>query len=729
MRFCRAASLLAAASASIALLGGCRASPEPDRRVDQATAVEALRTFEKDRRKSTDFSRQPSSDRVLGPEPYVVLRVGARPNDRASEQAAEPRDEDGFVGLLRNADRVVLLDSDLHETARADAPPLASALALGARGEILVGGQGSGIVLRYAIDRAKLLPLAPLDLRVGSPTRSIRALAVHPSGTVLAVDEAADELLIAPVDGTPPTSRALPKGPFRLSVTQHFAVVLSLLDHTFLVMALDARGLPAGEPRLVRHDGPMWSVAAEERDAGLVIAIGGVEDHPLDRTGGSFGYIDSYLYLYGVTRGERPERLSAINLGERGIVTPKAIAFTDAGQGILVTGYGAPRGLELLFPTGVDGVDFAAKPRETPLSLPPGAASIAIASRDSFAVADPLLDAWVLVSKERAEVVTVSADPAGDVAAREHTSARDPASRLGEALFFTTLMAPWAKSDGPLSRFTCETCHFEGGVDGRTHNTGRGAVVATTKPLMGLFNNAPHFTRALDKDMAGMVDAEFRVASANSGHDAWFSLDEAIRESNAPRGAAMVPRDWLADLSRDGRPFDGTPEGLRRALMEFLMDFTPRPTRAALDRSSFSALEEQGVRAFERRCASCHAPRLVADDPSSVVASADWESLVFGSTDDLTSGTIVWARDGYEKTGIEPYVHPNGARPSSLRRLRERRPYFTNGSSASLDDLLDRARFSDETFFHDATKAPPSASLGSLSSDERTALRAFLELF
>ena len=37
----------------------------------------------------------------------------------------------------------------------------------------------------------------------------------------------------------------------------------------------------------------------------------------------------------------------------------------------------------------------------------------------------------------------------------------------GVALFFTDLIAPENVSSGTHSRFTCETCHFEGGVDGQ----------------------------------------------------------------------------------------------------------------------------------------------------------------------------------------------------------------------------------------------------------------------
>ncbi len=126
---------------------------------------------------------------------------------------------------------------------------------------------------------------------------------------------------------------------------------------------------------------------------------------------------------------------------------------------------------------------------------------------------------------------------------------------LGEALFFTTLMGPWNKSDGPLSRFTCETCHFEGYVDGRTHHTGRGDVHAVTKPLLGLFNNRPHFSRALDPDLVSVAFNEFRVAGAKSGRDPWYRAfdgrDPVARAASSERELAILrrsfaKRSWLS---------------------------------------------------------------------------------------------------------------------------------------------------------------------------------------
>jgi hypothetical protein len=281
---------------------------------------------------------------------------------------------------------------------------------------------------------------------------------------------------------------------------------------------------------------------------------------------------------------------------------------------------------------------------------------------------------------------------------------RTEEDRLGEALFFTTLMAPWDRSDGRLSRFTCETCHFEGYVDGRTHHTGRGEVHATTKPLVGLFNNRPHFSRALDPNLTTMVDNEFRVAGANSGHDSWFSLSQD-------------DFTWTRDLGVHGGML--SPERLRTSLMTFFMGFAHRPNPSAAGRTHWTDVERAGADVFRRRCEGCHEARLVTDQPSTRQPFDEWEGRIFSPTD-----PIVWAHSEYALTGVTPYVNEQGARVVSLRRLYKKYPYFTNGSAKSLGDVLERVRFDGDRFFHEG--GPPAGA--ALSDDEKTEVRAFLDL-
>jgi hypothetical protein len=230
-----------------------------------------------------------------------------------------------------------------------------------------------------------------------------------------------------------------------------------------------------------------------------------------------------------------------------------------------------------------------------------------------------------------------------------------------------------------------------------------------TKPLFGLFNNRPHFSRALDPDLVSVAYNEFRVAGLRSDHDPWFTL----RSSDAP---------WLAALGVNEESL--SPERLRRAFMSFLMAFNHRPNPAALGRDRFTAEEGAGASVFRDRCESCHEARLASDAPDSRLPFERWEELVMSQ-----DGPIVWGKAEYKKTGVVPYVHDEGARVPSLRRLYKKRPYFTNGSAPDLGAVLGRARFTSTAFWHEPggdTPPPPDAS--ALTDPERRALLAFLDI-
>jgi hypothetical protein len=470
------------------------------------------------------------------------------------------------------------------------------------------------------------------------------------------------------------------------------------------------------------HDGPIWGFDAMELPSSasnapgapdLLVAAGGVEDHPLDRTEGSFGFVDSFVYLYRVGGGVAT-RLAAIDASAFGLVTPKAVALTRDARGsveMTVAGYGSDRWARLVWASDASGALVAspagataaprqgAEPTVTVGTCPPGSASMERLDDGSLAIANPLLDAWVRVPRDGAGAVEV-------VHTESSTSPRGVDSRVGEALFFTSLIAPWNQSAGRLSIFACETCHFEGYVDGRTHRTGRGDIRATTRPLLGLFNDRPYFSRALDPDLAAVADNEFRVAGAKSGHDPHFTVS---------------PRDfpWLTELGVATDEAWG-PDRLRRALMTFLMDFAPRPNPAVVDRARWSPDERAGAEVFRDRCEACHAARLVADDASTRVPFEAWEPRVMAR-----EGPIVWARAEYARTGVEPYVSEKGARVAALRRLFKKAPYFTNGSAETLRVLLDRVRYDATGFLHEA---PASAPLRALTPGEKEALLAFLDL-
>jgi hypothetical protein len=318
----------------------------------------------------------------------------------------------------------------------------------------------------------------------------------------------------------------------------------------------------------------------------------------------------------------------------------------------------------------------------------------AFADDGSVVCANPLFDAWIKLDRYGAQLTRV--DP---------ERRPEPDVRLGEALFFTGLMAPDNLSLGTHSRFSCETCHLEGGVDGRVHYTGRADVRVVTKPLFGLANNRPHFSRAMDPDLSSVCHNEFRVAGAGSGKDPWFTLQ-----------TARFP--WLHDLGIARAELG--PLELREALLRFLYAFTPPPNAQSQGREHFSALEAEGARTFRDRCQSCHAARLLSDDAASEAPFADWQGLILSR-----NAPLVWARGEYAKTGVWPYVHERGTRITSLRRLASKPRYFTNGSAPDLATVVERFREGPDGALH---QAAADAGGAALTAEEQRALIAFLRL-
>jgi hypothetical protein len=664
-------------------LASC-ASPRDTPPVPRATATltrslsfAVQRAEEHAYKQQFDPRAPPDVRALLGPDPSRIVALASG----------------GFAVTLTQPGAVALFDNDLHELDRSPALPGASAITVDRHGTLWVGAAGRRelVALRAAAGRLERVPALDKPAFASIGVRGLTSSA----DCLYAVDEHAGELAFA-CDGEV-TRAPLAARPVAVIASAHFLVVTSAVGHRVDVFPL-AAGAPAlSEGVRIENDGPFFGSAIHERpDGSLVIASGGIEDHPLDRRGGSFGYIDSFVFVDLVERG-RFRRLAAVDVGELGVITPKALAVHASGPDIRVdvTSYGASAA------ACIELSSIAAHPPTTQrLAGAPGLSALVLDRDGALVGVSPLLDALVRFGP------SVDVIPVAD--ARPVIDPRLPAPevlRLGEALFYTNAMGPFQRSEGELSRFTCESCHFEGGIDGRVHRTGRGEVTATTKPLFGLSNNGPHFTRALDDDLTEMVFAEFRVAAANSGHSEWFALGEA-------------GLDWLS--MSDATASEKSAADLRRALVLYLASLPHPQNPRTVGRTSFSAVERRGAALFEAHCESCHQARLASNDGASRAPFGEWESLVLAP-----AAPLVWARDGYEKTGVTPYVHESGARPSSLRRIAEKTPYFTNGSATSLGEVLAVARSTDEGFRHAALD---DAGEPAFDAAEEAALVAFLRL-
>ncbi|PRQ09495.1 YncE family protein [Enhygromyxa salina] len=658
-------------------------APDP-----HADARARLLELERAQREQLDFATIPASDQRLGSNPYRVI---ALPDRR-------------FAGLLRGADQLVVFDEHgavLHTAATPHDPTDVAARG----GELLVVGTGEARVVRY--DASTLERLGDVAL---PNSLAPRAIAATPD-VVWVADEGHGQLhRLRPGDGGElevVERQAYCRGPIALHAEPELLLGNCLLDHRIRVdRIIDGELHPLEGPR---HDGPIWSFELGRADAQGVrlLALTGVEDHPLERRDGGFGYIDSFVFIYAL-RESSVERLTSVNVSELGVVTPKWSQWLDDAQTdptptLRLAGYATPELLTLRWANGFDAAPEVARGPGLP-----GTTDAALLGNNELWAADPLLDRWLHLTAEGASGPAATPDD------------RSFEERLGEALVFTAAMAPWNPATGKRSRFTCETCHFEGRGDGRVHFTGREfegrPVHASSKPLLGLFPNRPHFSRALDRTTTKMIDNEFGVANRHSGREPWFALD-----------VDTLP--WLAQLP--GWPEQGVDgETLRRALLRFLIRWSMPSNPVTRSRDQFEPLEAQGATLFARYCEGCHQARLVADDPSTRVALGPggdlepWRRLIFAA-----NAPLIWASDAYAQTGIVPWVHPDGARVPALRRLYLKWPYFTNGGADSLDAVLEGVRLRED--FGDSCDhelGPASGAAVGLDNEQRAALLAFMRL-
>ncbi len=627
---------------------------------DDEEVVLTLLAHENDLRGRIDFARRPPYSARSGPNPQSVF---GGPDGRplvVSRGVLSAVEGDSLVPL------VSLIDAERGCARRRDVA--------------VIGRARAELTLWQAPDR--------VPVRVPLPgALTPRGVACDAQDRVVVVDEAAGEVrAFVPAGASLREVARRPAGDGVAHVVAVGDVVVtgSVTGHDVRAFAWRGGSLVEVARHTLRT--PVFGLAARAEATGAVtVFVGTLQQDPLDRRPGFFGDVDAALLTLRLA-GDALRVVGQRNLGEDGVITPKALCATPGGVHV------AGAGSDVLLFVPDDGTAPRARP------VPAGSAALWV-HEGRYVIANPLLDAVVTGRVNKGPARVIDQGPVLDEAERR--------VRLGEALFFTRAMAPHQTSDGQHSRFTCETCHFEGRIDGRVHFTGRGDVHASTKSLRGVFENRPHFSRALDANVATMVHAEFRVANAGTDHSPWFALD-------------IKDLPWLTRFAPG--PADRTPWALRRALMDFLAVFAPEKNPHVRGRQSFAPLEQQGATLFAQHCERCHQARAITDDPRTRVPPAEWSSFIF------RDHNLVWARDGYEQTGIVPYVHPRGARPPSLRRVFEKRPYFTNGAATSLSGVLDAARTGPAGFVH---APPPDEAAGdwtAFSPEEKAALEAFLLL-
>ncbi len=651
----------------------------------------------------------PRSEKKFGSDPFKILYLPANGQ---------------YLILLRNRSELLLADGSLNVLDQQPTPRSPTGWALANERFLFVGGELSSEIYLYEIGSSTLRLRHKLRFQ---NVVSVRDLVYVPSSRSLFLlddfDRRLHQLSLA-LDWTrqEPLSyhqRSFPLGAGAIQIRNvdgHLLINL-LLEHMLLIVPLRDGGPDFSLASRITHDGPIWGFDTFPWKDELVIAAGGIENRPLDRSGGEFGYIDSFLFLYRVPRDRkdgfyrwqseyrgRPNRFMEKNLSEIDVVTPKALRFASpSGQSVdlWISAFGSPKTVR--FKVGREQLRLTGS-----FSTPPGTTDFVLVEKDrnpKKAAADPTLVLTNSLFDRIYRMESRSRKTAQGILS--HSSRLSKESRIGEMLFFTILMGPLNHSEGRLSRFTCEACHFEGAIDGRVHYTGREHVFATTKPLRGLASNVPLFSRAGDNSLSSMVLAEFCVA--NQGRKDSFSIE-----------VSKYP--WLKKIG--GLPKILSPTVLRKALLSFFVDFDhrPNPLRAQGRKLSTNALE--GLAVFRERCEHCHQAVLSTRRGDSL----PWEK--WREWLEIEGKDLVWGAPFYTKTGIEPYVHSAGARVPSLRRVYQKYPYFTNGSSRALRDLLSRLRYKGATVWHyyEASSAE-AEGVKSLTAEEISGLEELLRYF
>ena len=639
-------------------------------------------------------SKVQSPSPAFGSNPFLIITI--------------PHTQQKIV-LLRGSSEVLLLDPSLKIVDRKPTPRLPRGWVLVDDRHLFVTGELSNAVILYEVGPGELLEKTKFSIEQST---GLRGAAYVPELNSLFVIDAPRRKLIqvslSPKwrDGnTALRTKEYPIGAGALQIEYaHGHLFLNqLLNHRIDVIPLTTNGADLSNQQSIVHNGPIWGFNTASRGDHLLLAAVGVEDHPLDRTQGEFGYVDSFLFLYEVPvarpKGSgSPRRLAARNLSAHNIVTPKAVRLEHDATGfkVWVLAFGSDRGAVF----NLQGPKLS--PART-FPAPPGSTD--------FLVEQTKTGTQLLATNTLLDQV-YRLTPAGPPDAQgilEKVSLANlyPSSeaRAGELLFFTTLFSPKNRTEGHLSRFTCETCHFEGTIDGRIHYTGRGNVFATTKTLRGLANNVPLFSRAGDQSLASMVIAEFQVANQKRQDD--FSL-------------AVDQYPWLKNI-QELPPRLGALE-LRKSFLAFFVHFGNETNPRTAITTQLTPAAVAGLEVFRTRCAYCHRA-IRSTRHEEIVNFQDWQASIEDPSIDL-----VWGAPFYTKTNILPYVSQKGARVPSLRRVSEKYPYFTNGSSRDLHSVLERFRYRGATVWHHY-EGPDSIELQSLNPKEIDQLEELLRYF
>ena len=276
----------------------------------------------------------------------------------------------------------------------------------------------------------------------------------------------------------------------------------------------------------------------------------------------------------------------------------------------------------------------------------------------------------------------------------------------GERLFFSRALVPNNVATGALSLYTCASCHVDGHIDGRRHPSKFNRFFSMTKTCRGLKGTAPFLSLGVPATLSGFADniVGTHAQGALQFPDTFDRYDVTL---DAPT---------QADPNRAWSRVRLNPAQLRASLTAY-MDAIPNEPSPFVEpgRARLTDDERRGLALFRANCAGCHR---LASDTYARGTLAEGPGLERA----LLQGRVALTATGLFDVGT-PVLGAGGNNPPSLRGIWAAAPYFSDGSAASLEDVVLRTN-PQATKVHAPENARASAP--PFSPAERAALMSFL---
>lgn len=386
-----------------------------------------------------------------------------------------------------------------------------------------------------------------------------------------------------------------------------------------------------------------------------------------------------------------PGKREALNLSERPsdpIVALDALAVEASSGRIAIAGAGSDNLV-------VSATNARASVEDLAIAVGANPSAVAFLSRGRVVTADRLSDTLTFVMPPGGPAASAAVETLSVGRPERPTSAE-----RGEALFYSRALVPNNVATGPLSIYTCAACHADGHVDGRRHPSKRNRFYSMTKTCRGLAGTEPFLSVGEPDTFAAFAD-NIVATHAQGALDAPDSYDQypvrlRLRQGAAWSTVTLSPKDvrlalaaYMAQIPVEPSPFD--PPG-RRGL-------TPP--------------ERRGLGIFRADCARCH-QLLPSTAAKRGVADADVERS-------LLAGALVLTSARRYDVGT-PVLREGGNNPPSLRGVWAAAPYFSDGSAATLEDVLRRTDPAGPRVHAPQNGTRPPA----LTAEQRADLAAFL---